>query len=72
MLTRLYKPFLWRALKVANSHVRTNAITLMLDAFPLVEPSLYRQEVDLELQRQFDLIRVGLLLVELFASLCLP
>ena len=61
MLTRLYKPFLWRALMVANGHVRANAVTLMLDAFPLVEPGLCRQDVDLQLQRQFDLIRVGLL-----------
>ena len=44
---------------MANPHVRANAVTLMLDAFPLVEPGVCQQEVDLQLQRQFDLIRVG-------------
>ena len=46
---------------MANSHIRANAATLMLDAFPLLDPGLCRQEVDAQLQQQFDLIRVGLL-----------
>lgn len=61
MLARLYKPFLWRALRVANAHVRANAVTLMLDAFPLLEPQACRQDMDQQLQQQFDLIKVGLL-----------
>ena len=39
MLLRLYEPILWRSLKVANPHVRRNAATLFVEAFPLQDPT---------------------------------
>lgn len=58
MILRLYNPFLWRALKVANPHVRANAASLLFDAFPLQEPSSTREEIDLGMQKQFDAMMV--------------
>ena len=58
MIHRLYRPFLWRSLKVANSHVRANAASLMLDAFPLYNPEYNKEEVDEAMQQQFDVMRV--------------
>lgn len=57
MFTRLYKPFLWRSLRVANAYVRANAAALLLDAFPLSEPDLDKEEADELLQKQFDTMR---------------
>ena len=54
MLLRLYEPILWRALKVANPHVRRNAATLLIEAFPLQDPTLPLTQLDEALQRQFD------------------
>jgi condensin-2 complex subunit G2 len=39
-LLRLYEPILWRALSVANADVRRNAATMLIEAFPLQDPSL--------------------------------
>ena len=58
MLYRLYKPFLWRSLGVANSIVRANAVAIMLDVFPLYDPESSKEDMDNEIQRQFDLIKV--------------
>ena len=54
MLLKLWGPILWRALKVANPHVRRNASTLFIDAFPLQDASLPAVELDATLQMQFD------------------
>jgi hypothetical protein len=61
MLSRLYNPFLWRSLKVANVYVRANAATLFLDAFPLQDPDSSREEIDAAMQKQFDAmtVRIG-------------
>ncbi len=59
MLLRLYSPFLWRSLKVAQSHVRANAASLLLDAFPLQDPNQTREQTDSLLQKQFDLMTVS-------------
>lgn len=45
--------------QVANCHVRANAVCLMLDAFPLHDPSTTREECDTVLQKQFDLMTVS-------------
>ena len=58
MLSRLYNPFLWRSLKVANVYVRANAATLFLDAFPLQDPDSSREEMDAVMQKQFDAMTV--------------
>ena len=58
MLHRLYKPILWRSLRVANDHVRVNAVTLMMDAFPLVDPQGTKEAVDTEIQKQIDILKV--------------
>ncbi|KAK3582983.1 hypothetical protein CHS0354_027108 [Potamilus streckersoni] len=55
MLYKLYEPILWRHLKVANSAVRLNAVTLLLDAFPLVMEDASKQEAESQLQQQFDI-----------------
>ena len=59
MLLRLYSPFLWRSLKVAHPHVRANAASLLLDAFPLQDPDSTRDQIDVVLQKQFDLMMVS-------------
>ena len=54
MLVRLYEPVLWRALKVANGHVRRNAAVLFIEAFPLQDPTLPVTAIDAQMQMQFD------------------
>ncbi|NXU50118.1 CNDG2 protein, partial [Turnix velox] len=54
MLYRLYLPILWRALKASNSEVRSNAAFLFVDAFPIRDPSFNNEEMDNEIQKQFD------------------
>ncbi|KAM4906582.1 condensin-2 complex subunit G2 [Sylvia borin] len=54
MLYRLYQPILWRALKARNSEVRANAAFLFVDAFPLRDPSFTSEEMDSEIQKQFE------------------
>ncbi|NWV64047.1 CNDG2 protein, partial [Malurus elegans] len=54
MLYRLYRPILWRALKARNSEVRANAAYLFVDAFPVRHPSLNAEEMDNEIQKQFE------------------
>lgn len=59
MLLRLYGPFLWRSLKVAHPHVRANAASLLLDAFPLHDPDSSREQTDQVMQKQFDIMMVS-------------
>ncbi|KFO56059.1 Condensin-2 complex subunit G2, partial [Corvus brachyrhynchos] len=54
MLYRLYQPILWRALKAQNSEVRANAAFLFIDAFPVRDPSFKVEEMDNEIQKQFE------------------
>ncbi|NXF00537.1 CNDG2 protein, partial [Smithornis capensis] len=54
MLYRLYQPILWRALKARNSEVRANAAFLFVDAFPVRDPSFNTEEMDSEIQKQFE------------------
>ncbi|XP_023777675.1 condensin-2 complex subunit G2 [Cyanistes caeruleus] len=54
MLYRLYQPILWRALKARNSEVRANAAFLFVDAFPIRDPSFTAEEMDSEIQKQFE------------------
>ncbi|NWI48773.1 CNDG2 protein, partial [Calyptomena viridis] len=54
MLYRLYQPILWRALKARNSEVRANAAFLFVDAFPVRDPSFNMEEMDSEIQKQFE------------------
>ncbi|NXJ65941.1 CNDG2 protein, partial [Rostratula benghalensis] len=54
MLYRLYQPILWRALKARNSEVRSNAAFLFVDAFPIRDPCFNTEEMDSEIQKQFE------------------
>ncbi|NXN93041.1 CNDG2 protein, partial [Rhinopomastus cyanomelas] len=54
MLYRLYQPILWRSLKARNSEVRSNAAFLFVDAFPIRDPSFNNEEMDKEIQKQFE------------------
>ncbi|KFQ37571.1 Condensin-2 complex subunit G2, partial [Mesitornis unicolor] len=54
MLYRLYQPILWRALKARNAEVRSNAAFLFVDAFPVRDPSFKAEEMDNEIQKQFE------------------
>ncbi|XP_040404512.1 condensin-2 complex subunit G2 [Cygnus olor] len=54
MLYRLYQPILWRALRARNSEVRSNAAFLFIDAFPVRDPSFNVEEMDNEIQKQFE------------------
>lgn len=50
--------------QVANGLVRANAVGILIDVFPLVNPEASNEEMDALLQKQFDT-----LLVRLFARL---
>nr|XP_025043667.1 condensin-2 complex subunit G2 isoform X2 [Pelodiscus sinensis] len=54
MLYRLYQPILWRALKARNSEVRSNAALLFVEAFPIRDPHFNNEDMDNEIQRQFE------------------
>lgn len=54
MLFRLYQPILWRGLKAANSEVRSNAALLFIEAFPLRDPHINNEDMDNEIQKQFE------------------
>ena len=54
MLLRLYEPLLWRNLKVTNSQVRLNALSLFINAFPLQDSDASNVEMSNLLQRQFN------------------
>ncbi|XP_077124682.1 condensin-2 complex subunit G2 [Ranitomeya variabilis] len=54
MLYRLYQPILWRGLKARNAHVRNNAALLYVEAFPLRDPSMSHEEMDNNIQKQFE------------------
>lgn len=41
LLTRLYRPILFRSLSAANACIRRNALLLLLEAFPLQVHKLY-------------------------------
>ncbi|NWX20327.1 CNDG2 protein, partial [Aegotheles bennettii] len=54
MLYRLYQPILWRSLKARNAEVRSNAAFLFVDAFPVRDPSFSTEEMDNQIQKQFE------------------
>ncbi|XP_006634573.2 condensin-2 complex subunit G2 [Lepisosteus oculatus] len=56
MLYRLYKPILWRGLKASSSEVRANAALLFTEAFPIQDPSLSNEDMDSEIQKQFEVL----------------
>ncbi|XP_069815000.1 condensin-2 complex subunit G2 [Dendropsophus ebraccatus] len=54
MLYRLYQPIIWRGLKARNSEVRSNAALLFVEAFPLRDPNMSHEDMDNEIQKQFE------------------
>ncbi|CAN0076673.1 unnamed protein product, partial [Ectocarpus sp. 12 AP-2014] len=52
-LLRLYGPVMWRSLRVANPSVRAQACQVLVDAFPLQDPSAGAASYDAILQQQF-------------------
>ncbi|XP_075127654.1 condensin-2 complex subunit G2 [Leptodactylus fuscus] len=54
MLYRLYQPIIWRGLKARNSEVRSNAALLFVEAFPLRDPNMNHEDMDNEIQKQFE------------------
>lgn len=65
VLYRLYEPIIWRALNAPNPIVRKNAVTLLVDAFPLQNPNSSDEEVDELMQKQFDHLTVRAVLITL-------
>eukprot|EP01018_Ginkgo_biloba_P001403 Gb_28704 [translate_table: standard] len=55
-LYRLQEPILFRALQVANSNVRRNALLLLVDMFPLEDPDASKEGKETLLKRQFILL----------------
>ena len=49
--------------QVANGLVRTNAVGILIDAFPLVNPESSNEQMDTLLQKQFDALLVCFFLV---------
>ncbi|KAL4181568.1 hypothetical protein AMTRI_Chr12g237970 [Amborella trichopoda] len=56
VLFRLTEPVLFRSLQVANSNVRQNALLLLIDLFPLEDPSATKEVQDTLLDKQFFLL----------------
>ena len=56
MLLRLYNPILWRSLNAANHHVRSQSTVLLIDAFPLQDPSSTNEIIDGILTKQFNIL----------------
>ncbi|XP_064104732.1 condensin-2 complex subunit G2-like isoform X3 [Macrobrachium nipponense] len=56
MILKLYNPFLWRSLKVANGYVRMNATGLLCDAFPLSDSTCTLEERQELSERQYQTI----------------
>ncbi|XP_043960274.1 condensin-2 complex subunit G2 isoform X1 [Gambusia affinis] len=54
MLYNLYKPILWKSLSVSNFEVRANATLLFTEAFPVHDPDLSNENVDMNIQKQLD------------------
>ncbi|XP_073533783.1 condensin-2 complex subunit G2 [Phyllobates terribilis] len=54
MLYRLYQPIMWRGLKARNAHVRNNAALLYVEAFPLRDPNMSHEEMENNIQKQFE------------------
>uniref|UniRef100_A0A3P9NTA7 Non-SMC condensin II complex, subunit G2 n=1 Tax=Poecilia reticulata TaxID=8081 RepID=A0A3P9NTA7_POERE len=54
MLYNLYKPILWKSLSVPNFEVRANATLLFTEAFPVHDPDLSNENVDMNIQKQLD------------------
>ncbi|XP_072010069.1 condensin-2 complex subunit G2 [Engystomops pustulosus] len=54
MLYRLYQPIVWRGLKARHSEVRSNAALLFVEAFPLRDPNMNHEDMDNEIQKQFE------------------
>lgn len=53
MVARLYGPILWRSLEAGSPAVRGNAVALLVDAFPVVDPTAPKQQSDAAMQRNF-------------------
>jgi hypothetical protein len=49
MMLRLWEPILWRHLRVANHHVRSNAARFFLAAFPIENN---REEIQIRAEKQ--------------------
>ncbi|GLJ04628.1 hypothetical protein SUGI_0000030 [Cryptomeria japonica] len=60
-LFHLQEPILFRALQVANSNVRRNALLLLVDMFPLEDPNASKEEKEALLEKQFVLLEKLLL-----------
>ncbi|KAM9712590.1 condensin-2 complex subunit G2 [Menidia menidia] len=58
MLHKLYKPILWKALKVPNFEVRANATLLFTEAFPVHDPDQNHENIDINIQKQLDTVMV--------------
>ncbi|XP_050384495.1 uncharacterized protein LOC126801086 isoform X2 [Argentina anserina] len=56
LLFQLSEPVVFRSLQVANSHVRHNALHLLLDLFPLEDPDSTKEVKDSLLDKQFFLL----------------
>ncbi|KAL3681920.1 hypothetical protein R1sor_024876 [Riccia sorocarpa] len=56
MLFRLLEPLLFRALQVANSNVRRNALLLLANVFPVEDPHSSNEEKESLLEKQFQLL----------------
>lgn len=66
MLKRLYEPILWRCLDSVNNGIRVNALTLLIDAFPIKDAD---DDTDELLQQQFDLLYV--ILISTYGAGCI-
>ncbi|KAJ3337978.1 Condensin-2 complex subunit G2 [Gonapodya sp. JEL0774] len=57
MLCRLYEPILWRGMYAANEQVRKNSLCLMVDAFPLLDPTADAEEREELMIKQYEMLK---------------
>ncbi|KAG9400610.1 hypothetical protein AC1031_010823 [Aphanomyces cochlioides] len=56
LLYRLVEPILWRGLSASRDQVRKQSAILLFQGFPFQDPSASKEETDLLMQKQFDVM----------------
>lgn len=62
MLLRLYEPILFRSLNAANSTVRKNASSILIDAFPLINSENQKEDVENGIEKQYEILKVNFII----------
>ncbi|KAA0165644.1 hypothetical protein FNF31_00274 [Cafeteria roenbergensis] len=56
MVARIYGPVIWRGIEAASPAARRNSLALLVDAFPVADPTSSKDDFDSAMQRNFTAI----------------